>query len=157
MRNWTYGLCLINAREFTAKESIPPCVRVVGIGPTTSVLSGQRSTTELHSHAWNYAFFYCKRSLHFYECERAEVLPTVLHSHVLEHYSKKNQYSQTKNRTYVRFFAYTHVYEMENCGRDMSEVKNTMRLHELIQYREKHILFFASTSSTWKSKWLCYP
>jgi hypothetical protein len=31
-----------------------PMVSVDGIGPSTSVLSGQRSTTELHAHLFDY-------------------------------------------------------------------------------------------------------
>ena len=36
-------------KKATESEVKITLVRVVGIGPTTSVLSGQRSTTELHS------------------------------------------------------------------------------------------------------------
>ena len=42
--------------------NIPSCVRVEGIGPSTSVLSGQRSTTELHTHARNYLFHWFLQS-----------------------------------------------------------------------------------------------
>jgi hypothetical protein len=54
-----------------------------------------------------------------------------------------------KTKQLLGFLIVYHTQiQAEKFGRDMSEVKNTIRLHELIHYREKHILFFASTSST---------